>query len=1079
MGNQKALPLLGAVLTLLLIAGGAFGPLSWAGQSGSSRRRPPIPTAPYAAADIAAFTARFQTEIWPLLTDRAGNCAGCHRVSNPSQMHLVGSTDDVFKTLLNEGHFDPENPASLLARVTAPLGPTRMPPPPLDPWSEQSITTLRSFVNDLYTKRQRGQRATDELFPAELMTPYTGKKASPAADNTFLTYYQLHGKIKTIFQEDWKREGRDLFVENMAQFGGADFIRSFNESARPTAQFLSGVDILSRDMATRAYLASTGPFTGRAENLPSPLGMSVPDAVYKREINRLYQRVLFRNATTTEMLGSFQFLQGVCRAQKDLAEQSYDLQFELSVKDEHGLDTTQNFSIQVVNDRYGLCQTLVNQNENGDSDGKPVVQCKLNGPFTFKANDPEQKVVISNVGTHGNVIVHGIEVRGPLPDGPSRKIVVTDPAVQAQGGWRLTQQNGIPCYEDENQNKGASSLILPVHVTQEGQYEITLDWRSSTGSGAPQKGRRNYSGLNADNVLVEVLSQDKSKLASPSVRPVPPKGEAHFSLDQSDDTVSFRDLNTLFQFGAGDGVEISNANTRQRVVADAVKFIPQPVSDIKTVSSSPAPFLVRAKDAEGQTQWKDYQKGQYTFYRPIGPRVVSDENEIAQKGKLRLFYRPDSQISEWRPDSYYHVAIGYPGELKNDTAVPIVVRAKASSPIVRLSYPIHAHAGAVVTLDATGSYNLQGTPLQYTWRQVGGSYVPLSRSHAPTLTFIAPALSGQQAAWEGLCRALMKHPDFLFTRPLSLATVKEPQTRKRLQLVKIAQDLVGRPPTAAELAKLEKGASLARMIEDYLGSPEFKEFYFRRIRLYLESHGTEEEDEPVRLWSWIAFNDRPFKEILTADYTVGADWQKMPRPAYCGKSGVLSMKGFIKGKPGLPHFNYAAQVCEKFLGYVFEVPAEIVKMREGITAASTTSPSSVCYSCHKVLTPLAYQRGHWTDDGEFQSKDDDGKLIDDSDRQLVPSYPFKGNGLEAFSLQAQNKERFIRTILQTHFSFYFGREMRYDRDERGLYKRLWEAEKANNYSLKGLIRTLMTSSEYLNGNPDLASPPPPKIHARK
>ncbi len=48
------------------------------------------------------------------------------------------------------------------------------------------------------------------------------------------------------------------------------------------------------------------------------------------------------------------------------------------------------------------------------------------------------------------------------------------------------------------------------------------------------------------------------------------------------------------------------------------------------------------------------------------------------------------------------------------------------------------------------------------------------------------------------------------------------------------------------------------MIDTYMASREFKDFYFHRARLYLESHGTEMQDEPAaRLWSYIAFNDRP------------------------------------------------------------------------------------------------------------------------------------------------------------------------------------------------------------------------------
>jgi hypothetical protein len=321
----------------------------------------------------------------------------------------------------------------------------------------------------------------------------------------------------------------------------------------------------------------------------------------------------------------------------------------------------------------------------------------------------------------------------------------------------------------------------------------------------------------------------------------------------------------------------------------------------------------------------------------------------------------------------------------------------------------------------------------------------------------------QQAAWEGLARALMRHPDFLFTRPPSLQTASNKGEKQRLQLMKIALDLVGRPPSQAELDKLAKGVSLEKMIDDYLQSEEFKDFYFHRIRLYVESHGTETQDEPARLWCYVAFNNRPFQEILTADYTVDANFQKQSRPAFYGKTGLLTTKGFIEGKPGLPHFNYAAQVTELFLGYVFEVPPEIVAQRDGITAVATTDPNSLCYSCHKVLTPLAFQRTRWDDDGRYRLHDDYGLPIDDSDNWLVSSYPFAGDGMEAFALQAVKKERFIRTMINTHFTFYFGRNLRYEEDERDFYKRLWDATHQNNFTVRGLIRSILTSPEYSEG----------------
>ena len=101
-----------------------------------------------------------------------------------------------------------------------------------------------------------------------------------------------------------------------------------------------------------------------------------------------------------------------------------------------------------------------------------------------------------------------------------------------------------------------------------------------------------------------------------------------------------------------------------------------------------------------------------------------------------------------------------------------------------------------------------------------------------------------------------------------MGLASNPRTQPRLQLVKLAQDLLGRAPHRAEIEEIDATGDLEIFVERYLQSQEFKDFYFHRIRLYLESHGTELQDEPVRLWCYVVFNDLPFQEILTADYTV-------------------------------------------------------------------------------------------------------------------------------------------------------------------------------------------------------------------
>jgi phosphoribosyl 1,2-cyclic phosphodiesterase len=138
--------------------------------------------------------------------------------------------------------------------------------------------------------------------------------------------------------------------------------------------------------------------------------------------------------------------------------------------------------------------------------------------------------------------------------------------------------------------------------------------------------------------------------------------------------------------------------------------------------------------------------------------------------------------------------------------------------------------------------------------------------------------------------------------------------------------------SADELRQLQSGTPLAVLADHYLSSQEFRDFYFHRIRLYLESQGTELQDEPARLWCYVAFHDLPFQGILTADYTVDREFKQQPRPEDHGHTGVLTTKGFIEGKPGLPHYNYAAQVSMLFLGYVYEVPPEVVETVRGTEA---------------------------------------------------------------------------------------------------------------------------------------------------
>jgi hypothetical protein len=327
------------------------------------------------------------------------------------------------------------------------------------------------------------------------------------------------------------------------------------------------------------------------------------------------------------------------------------------------------------------------------------------------------------------------------------------------------------------------------------------------------------------------------------------------------------------------------------------------------------------------------------------------------------------------------------------------------------------------------------------------------------VTRLKPLSPDATSAWAGLCEAYVRHPDALFTLPPSVTTATGAD-KERLQTVKLAMDFVGRLPSDEEFASLS-GKSAAEKVDFYLGAPEFRDFYFHRARVRTESVGTPESDEPARLWAYLAVTGAPMQQVLTADYSVDPNFAKVARPAEHGASGVLTMPGFIKTKPGLPHYNYAARVMTDYMGQLFEVTPAIIASRAMGTASSTVEPGSTCFACHSVLTPLETQRLAWADDGSYRTVDEKGSPIDDSDRGMVADYPYKGKGMAGFSALAVRKEKFFRQAFQAQFLFFMGRQMRFDQDERTTYLALWKNAWANNGNLREVMKVIAAQPRYL------------------
>ncbi len=971
-------------------------------------------------------SAEFQRDIFPLLQrgSEGASCVACHDAATNSDLEFVGEADDDFQMLLAGGYFSSERPDALLGRITS-SNPKRRMPKGKDAvsWSDLEVNQLRAFIAKV--EQRLSPEGSDEEFPPALLRPYQGESRD-VADTQFLTYTQLRGKVRTLFDDDWIRGGVDRFRENISLFGGADFEDRFNESAQATSGYMSALRLMARDVAERAFVARKGPFADASF-------FDLASVDRSQALRSLYRYVLQRDPSVGEVAAADELYRSMRAQASQLETRPYELRFQLSVSDHAtGLAADRELVIPVSNQARSLYQERLDLRDGVGKQGK--VAHLLPQPFQLKVNDSRQALVLSVLSTLRRVVITGV-----LLEHVDAKTVewigVDDDRVRLDGSWKLSEGREVRVAELDPNGDLSSQITFPLSPDIDGSYRLTVFTRS-----------RNQS---RSELLAEVWhSGESSHLVSASSGPEWEQGQVRFHFDGTIDTVSHIDFQPQFRFAPKDFVEINNGGTTGKVAVGPVGFL----------GTEGLEFEIDTKDAEGFSEWSPFKSISFNAYNNRGTRV-EDRNE--RKGELFLRYVPSSSTSKlWSSEDFYRLRVFYPGKRDHEPRTPVYVQATASSPIIRLGLPKQAVRGSRVRLDASESFTTQGSELAFQWKQLGG--LPVGElPDSATVEFTVPSANLEYHYWVALTQALMRHPDFLFTRSSALDWVTSPEERWRLNVSRVSLDLIGRVPNPEEWLEFDSHRNWEEVVDTLLSSDDFKAFYQHRIRLYLESQGTEEQDEPVRLWCYVAFNDRPFQEILTADYTVDSTMKPSSRPQYHGRTGLLSAPGFIAGKPGLPHYNYAAQVSMLFLGYRYEVPADIVEQREGVTPLGTTDPNSACYSCHKILTPLAFQRNFWTDDGRYRLHDEYGLPIEASDHGLVSEYPFKGEGLEAFALQAVKKERFIRTMIDTHFDFLFGRSLRYRTDERELYKRLWDAVHEDGFKIKGLLRALATSPEYL------------------
>ncbi len=1010
---------------------------------------------------LAEFAERFQAEVYPLLARSVNGCEVCHSAASSQMFQVLDSPGATFSLLLDRELLDPHDPMAIPSRLTSHDADLRM--PQSGTLHDAEVASIVRFASDLEAELGSGTSGEgdrqDERFPDSLLLAYDGEEQTDRAQRR-MSYFQLRRSIQTLFGSEWlAASGPDPFSNKAHALGGADFRSSFDESRTMTASYIAALQQIAREIARRFVSA---PSEVLFEGFDSDVLVDRSRRAAARNVRTLYRRILFAEPSETEVNRALRLV-------RDLQARSEDrrtVRFTLSVEDPAGRKDRRRVDVTLRASKAAVSRHLVDQTSQPEGGSWVRIGDR---PFRFESANPEHFVrVVARPGSRVTVFdaVRFVRVKDGIETSQSIVLDNLDPECTFSGEWEPVAKDGERSRAGDPKKKyeidldvigtnhlerrsvdnRLGSATVALRIPEDGDYNVYLTW--------PRIPRA------ATAALVEVHSANGSAVPVIDDRRQSTGFATTFldqtesSLDDDGDTQWEMILGEVLLEGPDDYVEVSNRgvdSASKVIVADAVKFVPLGTGPEIVVDNASADGfdasdgwapdkLVRNLPGRGKMYGEDI-----LHYPPSKSGEPVKDQEIDPEKRVWARYRP-VQDGEFRP-GWYSVHVWTPGGHTHADWVPFDIRGSSFAPVASVEAPPSFNVGETAVLNASATYHPGGQPLSYRWTHDASDLgLRIEGAATPAPRFRVPSLQSPRPGWAGLIEALLQRPEFVMPSDSQDA----PPARR---LVRAALDLAGRVPTTDEFRHFQREGRIEPLIDTYLASEDFRDFFFHRVRGILRSRGTPESDEPARLWTYIAMNDLSYRELFTADYTVGPDWEKADRRPVHGPTGFLTMKGYMEGKPGLPKFTYPAQVLTFALGVQFEVSDAVEDARDKVV--STTDPSSICYSCHKLLTPLAFQRERWDVHGHYRTVDDDHQPIDDSDRGVVPDYPFKGEGLAAFATQVVRKERFVRAFVNHHYDMLFHRPLRLHQDQRDDYRNLYGFAVANDLRIRPLLKRMV------------------------
>ena len=349
--------------------------------------------------------------------------------------------------------------------------------------------------------------------------------------------------------------------------------------------------------------------------------------------------------------------------------------------------------------------------------------------------------------------------------------------------------------------------------------------------------------------------------------------------------------------------------------------------------------------------------------------------------------------------------------------------------------------------------------------------------------------------------------------PLVTSEVLVPLGAERLAR-RISLDLRGELPSPEELGIASQDGGTDELIEQWLADPAFEEHMvdvvaetwllrLDELRVDASEFGLDPDtqtyaftravgNEPARLAARIVAQDRPWTDIVTADFTLanptlaelvqiewieedqGQEWREArytdSRPA----GGVLMTSGmWLRYHTTLFNYNRgrAAAIARLFLCYDFLArPVDFSALEDNSTEglAEAVSTNTSCQACHSSLDPLASSLfGFYP----FEDKDGVELMVYHPEREgfsesaigTTPGY--FGTPIDAVVQLGQlvaSDPRFHMCTAQRTAERLWGRET--DVDDTAEIAQLRDALKDSGFDYKELLRATLATEEYRAGS---------------